>query len=120
MTAIAITATGTDVGKTFVACGLITALRAQGRAVDAFKPVLSGFSVAEGSDAGLLLAALGRPLSEIERMSPLRFAAPLAPPSAARAEGWRQGFLTRNARKPRFLLRSNLGCGAASRHLTIE
>lgn len=87
MSAIAVTAVGTEVGKTFVACGLIRALRAQGRAVDAFKPVLSGFGLAEGSDAGLLLAALGRPLSDLDRMSPLRFAAPLAPPSAARAEG---------------------------------
>jgi len=35
MTAMFVTATGTDVGKTVVACGMITALRARGRAVDA-------------------------------------------------------------------------------------
>jgi len=89
MRALAVAGTGTDVGKTFVACAVIAALRAQGRVVDAFKPVLSGFSpqdVAE-SDAGRLLTALGRPLAEIEAMSPLRFAAPLAPPSAARLQG---------------------------------
>ena len=43
MSAVFITATGTDVGKTHVACALIRALRSQGRPVDAFKPVLSGF-----------------------------------------------------------------------------
>jgi dethiobiotin synthetase len=70
-----------------VACALITALRAAKRPVDAFKPVLSGFDGPEGSDAARLLDALGRPLSDLDRMSPLRFKAPLAPPSAARAEG---------------------------------
>jgi dethiobiotin synthetase len=87
MTALFISATGTDVGKTFVACALIRALRRQKRAVDAFKPVLSGFDGPDGSDAARLLEALGRPLTDIDRMSPLRFTAPLAPPSAARAEG---------------------------------
>jgi dethiobiotin synthetase len=87
MPALFISATGTDVGKTFVACALIRALRAHKRPVDAFKPVLSGFDGPDGSDAARLLEALGRPLSDLDRMSPLRFAAPLAPPSAARAEG---------------------------------
>ena len=41
MTAIFITAAGTDVGKTFVAAGLIRLLRAKGRAVDAVKPVVA-------------------------------------------------------------------------------
>jgi dethiobiotin synthetase len=79
----------TDVGKTHVACALICAARARGVACDAFKPVLSGFDPAHAaeSDAGRLLAALGRPLSELDAVSPLRFAAPLAPPMAARREG---------------------------------
>ena len=89
MTAVFITATGTDIGKTHVACALIRALRAQGRPVDAFKPVLSGYDVFEGSDAARLLAALGKTEADLDLMSPLRFAAPLAPPSAARAEGAR-------------------------------
>jgi dethiobiotin synthetase len=88
MPALFVSAVGTDVGKTFVACALITALRATGRPVDAFKPVLSGFDGPDGSDAARLLDALGRPLSDLDRMSPLRFKAPLAPPSAARAEGY--------------------------------
>lgn len=87
MPTLFITATGTDVGKTFVACALIHALKAQGRAVDAFKPILSGFNGLEGSDAHRLLEALDAPPGDLDRMSPLRFAAPLAPPSAARAEG---------------------------------
>jgi dethiobiotin synthetase len=87
MPALFVSATGTDVGKTFVACALIRALRRQKRAVDAFKPVLSGFDDPDGSDAARLLEALGRPLTDLDRMSPLRFKAALAPPSAARAEG---------------------------------
>lgn len=87
MTALFVSAVGTDIGKTHVACALIGALRRANRPVDAFKPVLSGFDQVEGSDAGRLLAALGRPMADLDRMSPLRFAAPLAPPSAARLEG---------------------------------
>jgi dethiobiotin synthetase len=91
MTAIFVSATGTDVGKTFVTAGLIRHLRAQGRTVDAIKPVVSGFDPAApaGSDPAALLAALGRPLTieEIERISPWRFAAPLSPDMAARHEG---------------------------------
>jgi len=86
-----VTATGTDIGKTFVARGLIRALRARGRAVAALKPVMSGFEPAEaaGSDAGLLLEALGRPVTSeaIAEISPWRFAAPLAPDMAAAREG---------------------------------
>jgi dethiobiotin synthetase len=86
-----VTGAGTDVGKTYVACALIRALRAQGLTVDALKPVASGFDpgrMAEG-DPGRLLVALGRPLTTdaLDAISPLRFAAPLAPPSAARREG---------------------------------
>lgn len=81
----------TDIGKTHVGCALIRAARARGIACDAFKPVLSGFAPdqAAESDAGRLLAALGRPLADLDVVSPLRFAAPLAPPLAARREGAR-------------------------------
>lgn len=87
MPGLFITATGTDIGKTFVACELIRALRAEGREVDAFKPVLSGFAGYAGSDAEQLLTALGKGQAELDRMSPLRYVAPLAPPSAARLHG---------------------------------
>jgi dethiobiotin synthetase len=91
MTAVFITGTGTDIGKTFVAAGLIRHWRAAGRRVDALKPVATGCdpAEAESSDAGVLLTALGRPVisAEIERISPWRFAAPLSPDMAARREG---------------------------------
>ncbi len=91
MTAVFITATGTDIGKTFVAAGLIRHLRGAGRAVDAIKPVVSGFDADawQNSDPAALLAALGRPIAseEVERISPWRFKAPLSPHMAAQREG---------------------------------
>ena len=90
MTAIFITATGTDVGKTFVAASLIRHLRQMGRVVDAIKPIVSGFDPARAaaSDCGILLNALGLPINaaEIDRISPWRFRAPLSPDLAARRE----------------------------------
>ena len=90
MSAVFVTATGTDIGKTFVAAGLIRHVRRAGGHVHAIKPVLTGFDPASAatSDAGVLLAALGQPvtLRDIERTSPWRFAAPLSPDMAARRE----------------------------------
>ncbi len=81
----------TDVGKTFVACALIRAARASGLTVEALKPIASGFDPADwaDSDPGRLLAALGLPLNveELDRITPWRFPAPLAPPMAARLDG---------------------------------
>ena len=91
MTAFFITATGTDIGKTFVATGLIRHMQATGRPVAAIKPVVSGFDPGawHGSDPAALLVALGRPaeLAEVEHISPWRFKAPLSPHMAARHEG---------------------------------
>jgi dethiobiotin synthetase len=91
MTALFVTATGTDIGKTFITAGVIRALRRAGRAVEAAKPVISGFSMETlaASDTGALLAAMGRDLNpqEAERISAWRFAAPLSPDMAAKAEG---------------------------------
>jgi dethiobiotin synthetase len=91
MTAVFVTATGTDIGKTFVAGGLVRALRRQGRGVEALKPVASGFDPADlaATDTGSLLAAMGRPLTRDEAalISPWRFAAALSPDMAARREG---------------------------------
>jgi len=93
LTAIFITATGTDVGKTFVAASLIRHLRQMGQVVDAIKPVVSGFDAdhPEASDSGILLRALGLPVTpqEIERISPWRFRAALSPDLAAQREGRR-------------------------------
>jgi dethiobiotin synthetase len=94
--AIFVTATGTDVGKTFVMAGLIRHFRAAGRPVEAIKPIVSGFDPAalQASDPGVLLAALGRPVTieEIERIAPWRFTAPLSPDLAAAREGRAIGF----------------------------
>ena len=86
-----ITGTGTDIGKTWLACALLRHWRAEGRQVAAFKPVLSGFDAAAplASDAGALLAALGREAStaELDAIAPWRFVAPLSPDMAAAREG---------------------------------
>jgi dethiobiotin synthetase len=91
MTAFFVTATGTDIGKTFITAGLIRALSRAGRAVDAAKPVISGFTMETlgVSDTGILLSALGQEVNPqvAERLSPWRFKAPLSPDMAAEAEG---------------------------------
>jgi len=96
MTAIFVTATGTDIGKTFVAAGLIRAMRRRGRSVAAVKPIASGFEEwsAPASDPARLLTAMGLPASaeEIARIAPWRFRAALAPDLAARMEGRRVDF----------------------------
>jgi len=90
MAGLFVTSTGTGIGKTFVTAGLIRYLRAEGRNVAAFKPVISGFDPAQvdNSDTGILLSALGLSANEaqIERISPWRFAAPLSPDMAAARE----------------------------------
>jgi dethiobiotin synthetase len=91
MTAMFVTATGADVGKTFVARGIIRQLRARGLAVDALKPVVTGFDsqTAHLSDTGRLLAAMGRALTprQINQVSPFRLRERLSPDHAARIEG---------------------------------
>lgn len=90
MPGLFITSTGTGIGKTHLATGLIEFLRGVGRKVDAFKPVISGFDPAQAkeSDTGRLLSALELPISDaqIERISPWRFTAPLSPDMAAAKE----------------------------------
>lgn len=91
MSAVFVTSTGTDIGKTFVTAGLIRNLRGAGRGVAAFKPVMSGYdpAVAAESDAGALLDALGVPADagSVARIAPWRYRAPLSPDMAAAREG---------------------------------
>ncbi len=91
MSALFITGAGTEVGKTYVTCALLRALRAEGRACDALKPIVSGYDEAapDGSDPALLLEAVDAPVTRetLARMSPFRYRAPLAADMAARAEG---------------------------------
>lgn len=87
-----ITGTGTGVGKTYTAALIARSLRAAGKRVGVYKPVASGCEMRDGSlassDAIALWVASGRP-GTLEQVCPQRFAAPLAPHLAARAEGGR-------------------------------
>jgi dethiobiotin synthetase len=90
LSAYFVTATGTDIGKTFVTAGLIRALRAEGRRVAALKPIVSGFDAARAgeSDPGVLLSAMGERVNmeTVVPMAPWRFTAPLPPDMAAARE----------------------------------
>lgn len=76
MRAIFVTATGTEIGKTFVTAALARYFSDQGQSVNVLKPVLTGFNPKDfsNSDPAFLLQAIGkRPaLNEIERVSPFR------------------------------------------------
>ena len=91
MSAVFVTASGTDIGKTYVAEALLTQWRSAGRAVAVLKPVLSGYDPAEAadSDTGRLLTASGVEITpeSIDLVSPWRYAAPLSPDMAAAREG---------------------------------
>jgi dethiobiotin synthetase len=88
MMPVFVTATGTDLGKTYVLCGILRQLRARGVAFRVVKPVLSGFDPAapDSSDSGRLLAAAGLPVTAatLDAITPWRFAPPLSPDMAAR------------------------------------
>ena len=83
-----ITATGTEIGKTFVTAGLIHQARKKGIKVRALKPVLSGFDGTPSSDTHVLLKALGQPATDeaINAISPWRMREPLSPDMAAKRE----------------------------------
>lgn len=86
-----VTATGTDIGKTYVTAGIIRAARRAGRRLSAIKPLLSGYDAANAvsSDSALLLAAMGKKVTHrsIAAITPWRFTAPLSPDMAAAREG---------------------------------
>lgn len=86
-----ITSSGTEIGKTFVTALLIRQLRAQGHAVAALKPIVSGIAEENWrqSDPAILLEALGGPVTRerLAHLSPWQFAAPLSPDMAAAREG---------------------------------
>lgn len=91
MKTIFISGTGTGVGKTYVTCALIRALRERGTRVAALKPVASGVEPGreEESDAAHILEALGEiPTPEnFARITPFSFRAALSPDMAAHREG---------------------------------
>ncbi len=86
-----ITGTDTNVGKTVVAAQIARDLHDAGVRVGVYKPAASGcerdtLGELVSSDAVLLWEAAGRP-GELAAVCPQRFAAPLAPHLAAKAEG---------------------------------
>jgi dethiobiotin synthetase len=85
-----VTATGTDIGKTYVTANIIRAARQVGLDFSAIKPVLSGYdeTTAGTCDSAKLLAAMGKKVSlrNIAALTPWRFAAPLSPDMAAARE----------------------------------
>ena len=81
-----VTGTDTGVGKTRVACALVTRLRALGLDVGAMKPVETGVGPTGPADAIALRAAAGS-VDPLEDVCPQRFVLPAAPDVAAAAEG---------------------------------
>ncbi len=74
-----ITATGTDIGKTWLTAGLLAACRAQGRPARALKPIMSGYDPARHADSDIAKVGAGR--------TAWVYAAPLSPDLAAAKEG---------------------------------
>jgi dethiobiotin synthetase len=86
MKVVVVAGTGTEVGKTFVAAGLLRALRADGCVFTARKPVQSFAADDTTTDADVLALASGAEASEV--CPPHRWLpTPLAPPMAAEALG---------------------------------
>ncbi|TWT66187.1 dethiobiotin synthase [Allorhodopirellula solitaria] len=86
-----VTGTGTDVGKTYCASRYVEMRRRTGLRVGVYKPVASGCIPGDdgdwvAEDAVELWRAAGCPLT-LEAVCPQKFAASLAPPQAALAEG---------------------------------
>jgi dethiobiotin synthetase len=81
--------TDTGVGKTYVAANIAAALHRSGKKVGVYKPAASGCrqisSDLVSDDALALWQAAGQPQT-LDAVCPQRFAAPLAPHLAARAE----------------------------------
>jgi dethiobiotin synthetase len=86
MRGLFVTGTDTGVGKTEVACALVSGARAAGLDVGAMKPAQSGATPGEASDAERLREAAGG-ADPLELVCPYQFAPPLAPGVAARLAG---------------------------------
>jgi len=90
MSQLFVSASGTEIGKTYVTCALIDQIKAAGFSVDALKPVATGFDPSDpaASDSGELLSALGRDVDaqHVEEITPWRYSAALSPDMAAARE----------------------------------
>jgi dethiobiotin synthetase len=79
--------TGTGVGKTWLACQLVRALRARGLHAVGLKPIESGVTDPDGTDGALLARASFEDLEHarsLERSAPYRFPDAVSPHLAAR------------------------------------
>ncbi|HEV2676291.1 MAG TPA: dethiobiotin synthase [Aliidongia sp.] len=91
-----VTATGTELGKTFVSAALLQGAQAAGLTVAGLKPVASGVDDGNlaNSDPAVLLAAQGleQDWPAVKRICPWHFTAALSPDMAAAREGRRVPF----------------------------
>ncbi len=89
--ALFVTASGTEVGKTLIACALAHQAREKGAVVRVVKPVATGFDEDNpaGSDTALLLEAAGGPVTHetIAACTPWQFRDPISPDMAAARAG---------------------------------
>jgi dethiobiotin synthetase len=96
MSGIFVTAIGTDCGKTHATAAVVRTMLERGDRVLALKPLMTGFDPEklEASDAGRLLAAMGRSVSEDEvaRINWKRLPEWSAPNVAARHAGMKLDF----------------------------
>lgn len=83
-----ITATGTDIGKTFVTAAISHQLIESGYSVSTFKPIISGYKDGDVNDTEILLKAQGLKINQrnISLCSPWRFRAATSPDYAAKLE----------------------------------
>ena len=86
-----VTGTDTGIGKTWVSARITRALVKSGHKVAAIKPVATGYNPdqtsADPTDGEILARELGHDVP-MQWVNPIRFRAPLAPPVAARQEGF--------------------------------
>jgi dethiobiotin synthetase len=76
-----VTATDTEIGKTFITAGLAKAAQLEGRNIGISKPISCG-----GIDDPLFYKKLLRISDSIDEINPIRFKKPLAPYSAKKSE----------------------------------
>jgi len=85
-----ITGSDTDVGKTYITCEIIRQLRQFNLILETRKPAESGCKLNESGELipadGLKLRAANQHREDIDRITPLKFKAALAPHRAARLE----------------------------------
>lgn len=86
MRGVFVTGTGTEVGKTYVACAIVRALVADGQRVSVFKPAVTGLEAAGEADHELLRRAADSSQSD-EEVAPYRYGPPMSPHLAAELAG---------------------------------